>query len=197
MTRSRLIAALSSPSGQAVLNALCTLALASPEMEQALQRYQIPAVALQEKVKDDSSIILAQVRPEYRRYEQACSEAKRALGRFDNVSAWLLAALTGYLVLPPRPIDQTSVIVTVLLLLAVALRIQWRSARRADLAALISNTRQGWLDALRDTALLPYIRNELTARAQNFDPLSLRLDPQVAPGLSERHEPNISLHPRR
>jgi hypothetical protein len=189
MRRAALLAQLSVPSPPEVLDHLTDQALKSAEIEQALRRYGIAPPSVQSSVAADADKILDQVRPERQRYERAQAEARRALERFDPLSAWLLAAVSGYLALPPRPIDPLSGVVAGALLLIAVFRVLFRRTRRTVLADLASAARQQWSDALNDTALLPFIRSELSVRAKAFRPLATRLDLQLAPGLLEHSEP--------
>jgi len=76
-------------------------------------------------------------------------------------NTWTLFAIVGYLAIPPRRVDQFTVAATITILTIVVFREWYRRIRRNELIGLASAARQQWIDTLRDTALLPFLREEL------------------------------------
>lgn len=172
-----------------VLHDLAESALASPEFRQVMDRHGISREPISLKSRESADQILREAEPEYARYQQIRLEIRNASRPLDALSAWFLFVILGYLALPPRHLDWLAISITAAVLMFILVHELLRRARRTELTSLMSAARQQWIDTLRDTALLPFLRGELTARVHSATLYATEIDPQLAPGLLERSEP--------
>jgi hypothetical protein len=163
--------------------------LASAEITEALHRSHISAEDARTAVNRGTPQIIAEASAEYQAYVTATAQRMETAVKTDALIIGAVVFPFAYLALGPWSLTAMGwFILAFVTPLAFGLLGSVRIAGKRRAGETARTAGQRWRDAMRDDALLPYLRDWITKEAA-ADLFGTRLDPQVAPGLIERSEP--------